>query len=310
MAAHAAVVGPGQAWSGPRGSRTCETDVHVREIAARTCTATTPHVVVRFSVASRPPGRLRRGGTGGRDRSDPLFSMPAVASAEVGMCTSIPPFAGGRSGSISPCRKAVKCRTVKTDSGPGQSLSATGSGATGRSLALRQSAKAAARFAETEGLTDTETRPLGGQPGVPGLHRPLGLPDPGVPPVPRADEGQGRAPGPLLAGDLLPTAAASCPTTTSTRGRADGSTRSPTCGSTGPSGSGLTTASHGERPLHGPLAPHPLPTGRAEARGCGRTGPGARPRVQRRRSRSSAALWGTTPSGGTVWGTTPCDRPL
>ena len=42
--------------------------------------------VVLLAVAPRPPGRLRRAGTGGRDRSDPPFSMPGVASRRVGMC--------------------------------------------------------------------------------------------------------------------------------------------------------------------------------------------------------------------------------
>jgi len=78
----------------PCEGRTCETDPDVRETQVRTCMSATAHVVVRIVVAPRPPGRLRRAETGGRGRSDPLFSMPAVASAEVGMCTPSQPPRG------------------------------------------------------------------------------------------------------------------------------------------------------------------------------------------------------------------------
>ena len=71
----------------PMQKRTCEIGVHVRGNAIRTCTSPTSHVVVRLSVAPRPPGWLCRAGTGGRGRSDPPFSMPCVASGRVGMCT-------------------------------------------------------------------------------------------------------------------------------------------------------------------------------------------------------------------------------
>ncbi len=55
----------------PYRERTCATAVHVRGIAIRTCRSVPAHVAVRLPVAPRPPGRLRRAGTGGRGRSDP-----------------------------------------------------------------------------------------------------------------------------------------------------------------------------------------------------------------------------------------------
>ena len=77
----------------PCEGRTCETDPNVREFPVLTCTSETAYVVVLIVVVPRPPGRLRRAGTGGRGRSDPPFSMPAVASGRVGMCTpSQPPW--------------------------------------------------------------------------------------------------------------------------------------------------------------------------------------------------------------------------
>ena len=48
-----------------------------------------------------------------------------------------------------------------------------------------------------------EGRPAGGEPGVPALQRPLGVPDPCMPPVPGPDEGQGRAAGQLHPEELL-----------------------------------------------------------------------------------------------------------
>ena len=87
----ATVVRTGDARPGPCGDRTCEIEGHVRGNAIRTCTCVTAYVVVRLVVIPRPPGRLRRAGTGGRDRSDPPFPMPAVASAEVGTCTPSQP---------------------------------------------------------------------------------------------------------------------------------------------------------------------------------------------------------------------------
>jgi len=76
------------------------------QTAFTTCMAAAAHVVVRLPVVPRPPGRLPRTETGGRGRSDPLISMPVVASRRVGMCTPIQPSAGGRSPSINPCGKA------------------------------------------------------------------------------------------------------------------------------------------------------------------------------------------------------------
>ncbi len=71
-------------------------DVH--GIVVWTCIPSATQVVVRIAAAPRPPGRRCRAGNGGRDRSDPHFSMPAVASAEVGMCTpSHPPRGSLRS---------------------------------------------------------------------------------------------------------------------------------------------------------------------------------------------------------------------
>ena len=81
----------GRARPGPCGDRTCETDLHVRGIAIRMCISPTAYVVVQLTFVPRPPGALRRAGSGGRGRSDPPFSMPAVASAEVGMCTPSQP---------------------------------------------------------------------------------------------------------------------------------------------------------------------------------------------------------------------------
>ena len=66
----------------------------------------TSYVVVRIMVASRPPGRLCRTGTGGRDRSDPHFSMPGVASGRVGMCTPSQPSPGVAPSPSVLCRKA------------------------------------------------------------------------------------------------------------------------------------------------------------------------------------------------------------
>ena len=74
-------------------------------------------------------GRLRRAGTGGRGRSDPPFSMPAVASAEVGMCTpSQPPrrvapgqqsHAGRPNGEPERARPGLgrRCRTARRPGG-------------------------------------------------------------------------------------------------------------------------------------------------------------------------------------------------
>ena len=71
-------------------------DVH--GIVVWTCIPSATQVVVRIAAAPRPPGRRCRAGNGGRDRSDPPLSMPAVASAEVGMCTpSHPPRGSLRS---------------------------------------------------------------------------------------------------------------------------------------------------------------------------------------------------------------------
>ena len=78
--------------------RTCEVVVHVRGNAIRPASAAMPHVVVRLAVVPPTTGRRWRAGRCGRDRSDPPLSRPGVASAEVGMCTSIPPSTAGRSG--------------------------------------------------------------------------------------------------------------------------------------------------------------------------------------------------------------------
>ena len=89
----------------------------------------TAYVVVLIVVAPRPPGRLRRAGSGGRGRSDPPFSMPAVASAEVGMCTpSQPPrrvapgqqsHAGRPNGEPERARPGLgrRCRTARRPGG-------------------------------------------------------------------------------------------------------------------------------------------------------------------------------------------------
>ena len=92
----------------PCEGRTRITDPNVRETPVRTCMSATSYVIVQIVVAPRPPGRLRRAGSGGRGRSDPPFSMPAVASAEVGMCTPSQPSAAGRSGPSIPCGKAKR----------------------------------------------------------------------------------------------------------------------------------------------------------------------------------------------------------
>ena len=71
-------------------------DVH--GIVVWTCKASSTQVFVWIAVVPRPAGRLCRAGNGGRGWSDPHFSMPAVASAEVGMCTpSHPPRGSLRS---------------------------------------------------------------------------------------------------------------------------------------------------------------------------------------------------------------------
>ena len=117
-------------------------------------------------------------------------------------------------------------------------------------------------------------RPPGGEPGVPGLQRPLGLPDPGVPPVPRADEGQGRAPGPLRAGELLlrpglrvrrrPQRAGAA---MARRGRQRAGPRNARGAHRRPLRAGAAAAR--------PPGPASIPAGRAEARAFGVAGPGA-----------------------------------
>ncbi len=85
------------------------------------CMSSDTQVLVRLAVGPRPPGRLRHAGPGGRDRSDPPFSMPGVASATVGMCTAIPPSAGVAPGPAIPCGKAKgepeRARRTENDSG-------------------------------------------------------------------------------------------------------------------------------------------------------------------------------------------------
>ncbi len=125
----------------PCEGRTCETDPYVRETPVRTCTSATAYVVVRIVVAPRPRGRLRRAGNGGRGRSDPPFSMPAVASGEVGMCTpSQPPrrvapgqqsHAGRPNGEPERARPGLgrRCRTARRPDGRATGPPAPRSGA-------------------------------------------------------------------------------------------------------------------------------------------------------------------------------------
>ena len=138
--------------------------------------------------------------------------------------------------------------------------------------------------------------PAGGDDGGTGLFD-LAAPIPGNAILPRclpeATPGDGQA---ALAARLWNRlAGTSCRTTISTRGRGDGSTRSPTCGSTGRSGKRIDDRFAREGAAARPPGPASIPAGRAEARAFGGAGCGAdRPHGPEGRGRAP-------PSGSFGW---------
>ena len=112
----------------PIQRRTCVIEGHVRGNAIRTCTPGISHAVVRLSAAPRPPGRLRRAGTGGRGRSDPRIRYASYGTADGWDVHGHPTPAWGRSRSINPVREGHRTRAPglvapvrRSNSPPGRS---------------------------------------------------------------------------------------------------------------------------------------------------------------------------------------------
>ena len=116
-----------------------------------------------------------------------------------------------------------------------QTMETVGSGSGGGVRVLRGRALGAALRPDAGGRggrPPSGGRAAAGEPGVPALRRPLGLPHPGVQAGPRADEGEGGATDPLRAQQLLLRSGVRLRRRISTLGPASGSTRWPTSGST------------------------------------------------------------------------------